>query len=59
MNPQNNEGTEGDADAFHEEVPETFEPEDAMPEADAYTPEALHQYLTANVVLPHNDTMQK
>ena len=30
-----------------------------MPEADDYTPEALDQYLTANVVLPHNDTMQK
>ena len=53
------EGTEGDADAFNEEVPETFEPEAAMPEADDYTPEALDQYLTANIVLPHNDTMQK
>ena len=53
------EGTEGDVDAFHEEVPEPYEPEAAMPEADDYTPEALDQYLTANVVLPHNDTMQK
>ena len=53
------EGTEGDADSFHEEVPEPFEPEAAMPEADDYTPEALDQYLNANVVLPHNDTTQK
>ena len=30
-----------------------------MPEADDYSPEALDQYLTANDVLHHNDTMQK
>ena len=53
------EGTEGDADAFHEEVPEKYEPEAAMPEADDYIPEALDPYLTANFVLRHNDTMQK
>ena len=53
------EGTEGDANAFHEEVPEPYESEAVMPEADDYTPEALDQYLTVNVVLPHNDTMQK
>ena len=43
------EVTEGDADSFHEEFPEPYEPEAAMPEADDYTPEAVDQYLTANV----------
>jgi hypothetical protein len=30
-----------------------------MTEADDYTLEALDQYQAVNLILPHNDTMQK
>jgi hypothetical protein len=36
-----------------DEVVEPCDPEGARPEADDYTPEALDEYLTAQVLLPH------
>jgi hypothetical protein len=42
-----------------DEVVKPYDPEGARREADDFTPEALDEYLTAQVLLPHGGELQK
>ena len=52
------EGVEGDPDTMEDTV-QPYEIEAQMPESDDYTVDAIDQYLTASVLLPHNDSLQR